>query len=202
MSKDERRARRAESVAAYHEARASQRAAGADFGQSVRDPQVRRSLALVATLATLVVLAVLLVACGSIEEPTPPVEEPTPPVEEPTPDPVGYGSDPVLDAYQDACADGDAAACEDLYWNSPFGSEYEAYAQEQGAPSATATDEELHDLAFATLRDTMSESERAAFCAEYERLGLELTYQYFAEGYGPGAPSLERYRTFTEEVCP
>ena len=193
MSKDERRARRAESVAAYHEARASQRAAGADFRQSVRDPQVRRSLAIVATLATLVVLAVLLVACGSVEEPTPPVE---------APDPVGYGSDPVLDAYQDACADGDAAACEDLYWNSPFGSEYEAYAQEQGAPSATATDEELHDLAFATLRDTMSESERAALCAEYERLGIELTYQYFAEGYGPGAPSLERYRTFTEEVCP
>lgn len=43
-----------------------------------------------------------------------------------------YGSDPVLDALQDDCVDGDAAACEELYLESPVGSEYESVAIENG----------------------------------------------------------------------
>lgn len=44
-----------------------------------------------------------------------------------------YGSDPRLDALHDACVDGDDEACEELYLESPVGSEYESVAIENGA---------------------------------------------------------------------
>ncbi len=43
-----------------------------------------------------------------------------------------YGSDPELDALQDACLAGDEQACDDLYWHAPGGSEYESTAEENG----------------------------------------------------------------------
>lgn len=46
-----------------------------------------------------------------------------------------YGSDPELDALQDDCLAGDAQACDDLYSESPEGSEYEATAVENGGGS-------------------------------------------------------------------
>jgi hypothetical protein len=48
-----------------------------------------------------------------------------------------YGDDPELDALWDACAAGDNVACDDLYSQSPFGSEYEAFGDtcgERGRP--------------------------------------------------------------------
>jgi hypothetical protein len=43
-----------------------------------------------------------------------------------------YGSDPTLDALYDKCADGDYQACDDLYRDSPTGSEYEEFADTCG----------------------------------------------------------------------
>ncbi|MGH9274192.1 MAG: hypothetical protein ACRDZU_06045, partial [Acidimicrobiales bacterium] len=43
-----------------------------------------------------------------------------------------YGSDPELDALYDACEDGDYQACDDLYLDSPSGSEYEEFADTCG----------------------------------------------------------------------
>lgn len=42
-------------------------------------------------------------------------------------DPFAYGDDPELDAMWDACSLGDADACQELYFASPFGSVYEAF---------------------------------------------------------------------------
>jgi hypothetical protein len=42
-------------------------------------------------------------------------------------EPFTYGDDAVLDALWDACDGGDTQACDDLYWDSPIGSEYEAH---------------------------------------------------------------------------
>lgn len=39
-----------------------------------------------------------------------------------------YGSDPELDVLWDGCANGDAIACDDLYWASPLDSDYERFA--------------------------------------------------------------------------
>lgn len=43
-----------------------------------------------------------------------------------------YGDDPHLDALWDSCAGGDMAACDDLYMDSPWGSEYEEFANNCG----------------------------------------------------------------------
>lgn len=44
-----------------------------------------------------------------------------------------YGSDPTLDRLYNECAEGDGAACADLFWESPVDSEYERFALEQGS---------------------------------------------------------------------
>ncbi len=46
--------------------------------------------------------------------------------------PQGYGDDAELDALYDACAAGDGQACDDLYYQSPFGSEYEDFGNTCG----------------------------------------------------------------------
>lgn len=43
-----------------------------------------------------------------------------------------YGDDATLDALWDACEAGDGEACDDLYWGSPIGSEYEAFGNTCG----------------------------------------------------------------------
>lgn len=43
-----------------------------------------------------------------------------------------YGSDPEFDALYDDCKDGDYAACDELFFSSPTGSEYEAFGDTCG----------------------------------------------------------------------
>lgn len=43
-----------------------------------------------------------------------------------------YGDDPFLDGLWDQCEAGDMVACDDLYYESPFGSEYEDFGWECG----------------------------------------------------------------------
>jgi hypothetical protein len=44
----------------------------------------------------------------------------------------GYGDDAYLDDLWDECAAGDGAACDSLYYQSPFGSEYEDFGDTCG----------------------------------------------------------------------
>jgi hypothetical protein len=61
--------------------------------------------------------------------------------------PFGYGDDPELDALWDACADGDWAACDELYWSSPVSSDYEAFGASCGdREAAYGTCEYLMDV--------------------------------------------------------
>ena len=46
--------------------------------------------------------------------------------------PYTYGDDADLDAMWDACEAGSGAGCDDLFFQSPFGSEYEAYGNTCG----------------------------------------------------------------------
>ncbi|WP_229023186.1 DUF2510 domain-containing protein [Actinomarinicola tropica] len=43
-----------------------------------------------------------------------------------------YGDNPTLDALWDACEGGDGQACDDLYFQSPLGSEYEEFGDTCG----------------------------------------------------------------------
>lgn len=46
---------------------------------------------------------------------------------DPTEEPDGLGDDAALDALAEECYDGDMAACDELFTESPLDSEYEAY---------------------------------------------------------------------------
>lgn len=48
------------------------------------------------------------------------------------PDVDTRGDDPVLDALWDRCVDGDGQACDDLYFESPLGSDYERFGDTCG----------------------------------------------------------------------
>lgn len=47
-------------------------------------------------------------------------------------EPMSYGDDPELDDLYDACDEGDLQACDDLFFDSPFGSEYEEFGDTCG----------------------------------------------------------------------
>lgn len=47
-----------------------------------------------------------------------------------------YGDDPYLDGLWDACAGGDMVACDDLFMESPFGSEYEEFGDTCGGTTS------------------------------------------------------------------
>ena len=53
-----------------------------------------------------------------------PVSGDTPPASQ---EPDGLGDDPQLDALAQDCYDGDMEACDDLYQESPVGSDYQTY---------------------------------------------------------------------------
>jgi len=50
--------------------------------------------------------------------------------------PQRYGDDPELDRLHDQCRDGDMVACDDLYWQSPYFSEYESFGASCGDTQA------------------------------------------------------------------
>ncbi|WP_054952817.1 flagellar basal body-associated FliL family protein [Flaviflexus massiliensis] len=51
---------------------------------------------------------------------------------DPSGDDGSYGSDPEMDALYDACGGGDMAACDDLYFSSGLGTEYEEFGNTCG----------------------------------------------------------------------
>ncbi|MFN2345594.1 MAG: hypothetical protein ABR616_07750 [Dermatophilaceae bacterium] len=185
------------------------------------------------TAATAALL--LLAACSPADEPpqpADPVEEAAEPEPEPEPDPEpepepdpepapepepvvpagSYGSDPALDRLQDDCAAGDMDACDDLFWESPYGSDYEAFAQDQryGRDDDAGSDVDIDelmasdgmiDMMFDMTWEGMSGTERATFCEGYNTLGPEFSYEFFADGYGDNAPSLAQFRAFFGGKC-
>jgi hypothetical protein len=54
--------------------------------------------------------------------------------------PDGYGDDPALDALWDECEAGSMAACDDLYAESPFLSDYEEFGDTCGRRTSGGTD--------------------------------------------------------------
>jgi hypothetical protein len=74
--------------------------------------------------------------CGIDEETLDGTDGTTDSTDDTTDDTTGgegsYGSDPDLDELWDACEEGDFAACDQLYLDSPGGSEYEAFGDTCG----------------------------------------------------------------------
>ena len=86
-------------------------------------PSVAGAVALVIGVGG--IMAGGVVTAASSPATTPPV------VGEPT-DPTGLGDDPANDALAQSCFDGDLESCDDLYWGTAVGSDYEAYGSTCG----------------------------------------------------------------------
>ena len=133
---------------------------GAPYGAPMGGPPKKRSLTwlwiLLGILGVLIVGGVLLFIfvfnrVTSIVEDLPTV------IGSINSDAQTYGDDPALDALWDACEGGDMQACDDLYFQSPVGSEYESFGdtcgnrQEageycaDGASGASTSDESTGD---------------------------------------------------------
>lgn len=108
-------------------------------------------------------------------------------------EPGTYGSDAALDALYDECEAGDTLACDDLYWDSPFGSEYEAFAEERmdGDYGLTEEDEAaLVGIVYESLMSDLDAQLRSEpdLCFAYE-FDPEASVDAFMDGFlGSGTP--------------
>jgi hypothetical protein len=170
---------------------------------------------------TALLLALTIVLAGCTNNDTPQdqaiVEQPVAPAPEPAPAPApapapttpapranAYGSDPTLDSLQDSCAAGVMESCDRLFWESPLGSEYEAFAQSKRYPLAAqdppSSNIDMEVLMGLTWHET-SEYQRQEFCMSYHFLGPDAAFHAFTEGYGPGGPSRDQFISFFDTNC-
>ena len=133
--------------------------------------------------------------------PDAPVATPAPapaPAPEPEPEPAGppmdLGDDPYLDGLWAACAMDDYDACDDLFWESPLGSEYEAFADERlreldAAELDGMTDREFvesigPDVLLSLTWAELSAAERRELCDGVALLGAAWAGDLISEGSG------------------
>ena len=94
-----------------------------------------------------------------------------------------YGDDPELDALWDACEGGDAVACDDLYWQSPVGSEYESFAEENRSFGSDA-DSYGDDPRLDALWDACEAGDAVACDDLYWQSPVGSEYEEFGRGNG------------------
>ena len=148
-----------------------------------------------------VALLVLLFGCSAEQQeaattvPREPahVDEPEPvrPEPEPEPDiPMAYGDDPYFDRLWDECEAGDYDACDELFLESPIGSDYEAYGLERTFElEDQMSDRDVIDAVGADFIldltwDTLSRSEQQELCDGVRLLGADVAGSILAEGSG------------------
>lgn len=134
---------------------------------------------------------------ASAEEPSDlgDTETEAPPSEDPA-EPFAYGDDPALDALYDQCGAGDLAACDQLWNESPVGSDYEAFAftcggtTEGGSTCATeAVDPSTantygDDPVLDVLWDRCAAEDWAACDALYQESPVASEYETFGDTCG------------------
>ena len=139
------------------------------------------------------------------EQPAPePAPEPEPKPERAPEVPNDLGDDAALDALWFACDAGDEDACYDLWWDSPVGSEYERFADDQiekiEEREAQVDEDLLAQILLQMVWDDMSRAERDELCDGFVLLGAREASQIVAEGSG-GAVTPEQVTDFFDEVC-
>jgi hypothetical protein len=119
------------------------------------------------------------------------VDQPAPvrPEPEPEPDiPNTYGDDRFFDRLWDQCDDGDLDACEELFWESPVGSEYESYALDRIDELENAlSDRDIVDAVGADFLldlswDTLTSREQRDLCDGARLFGFDVAGSILSEG--------------------
>lgn len=148
--------------------------------------------------------AVLAVGCGTQESSSSESEAPQPETTREAPEqtqytaptPGAYGSDPRLDGLYDEYAAGDELACEDLYWESPVGSEYETFAEE----NADIEDGEISESDQENVDEIQCQVNKAAegmSPEEAEALGEELADEIEESNYEKDVGDILAERGYT-----
>jgi hypothetical protein len=117
------------------------------------------------------------------------VNQPEPVRPEPEPDiPMVYGDDPYFDRLWDECEAGDSDACDELYWESPIGSDYEQYALdridelENQLSDRDVVDALGADFILDLTWDTLSRQEQSDLCGGVVLFGANVAGALLAEG--------------------
>jgi hypothetical protein len=133
----------------------------------------------------------------------------TPPVaayQENPPTPYRYGDDPYYDALWDSCEADDIDACEDLYWESPKGSEYKRFGDERLDVLLDVVNEQSildligPDFLFEIIWDDMTQDEQNSLCLSLAIFGPEETGDIIAESSG-GLVSAESASLWLTKEC-
>ena len=138
-------------------------------------------------------------AAPAAPQPAAPAPRPTPPpppAPAPAAEPFTYGDDPYLDRLWDDCSAGDMLACEDLYWESPVGSEYEDF----GWNATMGTDEAITALALDGVWQDMTLSERSEICLGVNIFGVRQSAETINDG-ADGTLHLGTIVEFLDSVC-
>jgi len=108
---------------------------------------------------------------------------------QPEPDiPYTYGDDRFFDRLWDQCEDGDFDACDELFWESPAGSEYESYAIARMDELENAlTDRDIVDAIGADFLldltwDTLTRREQTDLCDGARLFGWAVAGGLLSEG--------------------
>ena len=132
---------------------------------------------------------------------------------EPEPEPApqrnssgDLGTNARFDALAGRCDAGSAEACEELFLNSPAGSEYESYAIERMFPDDLAEpptttedfDDEFARLAFEIVWANLTRDDQRDVCIYYNAVGPQTVYDEHWRGSGA---SLQQMSEFFGDVC-
>lgn len=168
--------------------------------------------------AALLVLGILFGGEDTSPTPTPaapapapaPAPEP-PPAPEPQPEPSGppmrYGDDEYFDSLWDRCAEDDYDACDELFWDSPVGSDYEDFALDRlmelefdETPDRDIVDEVGSDTLLQLAWNTLTREDHDLICESGELLGWNWAAEQVVEGAG-GLFTVREVADFLRETC-
>ena len=133
----------------------------------------------------------------------------TPPVavyDDNPPIPYRYGDDPYFDALWDSCQADNIDACEDLYWESPRGSEYKKFGDERLDVLLDIVNEQSvvdligEEFLFAIIWDGMTEQEQQELCSSLAVFGPTATGNIIAESSG-GLVAPEAVSSWLSKEC-
>lgn len=133
--------------------------------------------------------------------------EPVRPEPEPEPDiPMVYGDDPYFDRLWDECEAGDYDACDELYWESPIGSDYEQYGLDRiDELDNQLSDRDVVDAVGADFIldltwETLSRQEQRELCDGVVLFGADVAGVLLAEG-SDGLLSGEEAASWLDRKC-
>lgn len=120
--------------------------------------------------------------------------------------PMAYGDDPYFDALWRLCELDDVDACEDLFWESPRGSDYKRFADERLEVLVDAVTEKYvvellgAEFLFNLLWSEMTDDQQQRMCESLKQFGASHTGTVIADTSG-GLVTPEEAGLWLDKQC-